>query len=129
MRYVLMVGAVLAVVGCGSVEPAPIEPTCEVSEAVCPEGMAAFCDGEGAGELATLVIPGDGTCVAGRHEVVVIPVCDGDGEVECDFYTATCVETPSTDPDDCARWNDACEEMGGAQCYVPTGTDDVIPLF
>lgn len=128
MRYVLMVGAVLAMVGCGGTEPGPVEPVCEADEPVCPEGMAAFCDGEGAGYLATFLIPRDGTCVAGGRSVVVAPTCGDNGEIECDFYASACIEAPSTDPADCSRWLDECGAMGETQCYVLPGTDEVIPL-
>lgn len=125
MRYVLGVVVVVVMIGCGG-EPTPIVPTCETDEPLCPEGMVAFCDGEGAGNLATYVVPLDGTCETVRMSVVVTPTCQADGDVECDFYTPSCVEVASDS--DCAAWLAECSAAGAESCYVRAGTDEVVPL-
>lgn len=133
MRTVMgwVVVAVL-VVGCDENGPsAPVEPECEAAVALCPEGLTAFCDGDGAGDLATFVIPSSEQCVADGHNgPALAPTCAlaSDAEPSCSTYTPACVEAPSTDADDCARWLAECDAMGETQCYVPAGTDDVTPL-
>lgn len=128
MRNVLGVVVAVVMVGCGG-EPGPVvdAPVCdEVDDVSCPADAVAFCAGEGAGEMGVRISDATGCTVATRGPFMV-PMCR-EGTATCDVWEPACVAAPDvSDPEACADWTARCADLGAAACFVPAGTDDVIP--